>query len=109
MKLATPAEIETACMTRSADEAHTWLLANGLLANKHQLHAAIALMIEEGRRQKLSNTTPSPVIIDVSRHAATTSCRALLRRMLATDHHFFRDGDQDRMASALREAGMVPA
>jgi hypothetical protein len=101
---ATQEQIEAACMTRSAEDARTYLATIGLSAGIDQCRKTISAMLAEGKRGTLRDG-PIEVAASVSINAA--SCQALLKRHLATGKHWI--SDPARMASALREAGMVRA
>ncbi len=108
MTPATQEQIEAACMTRSSDDAVTFLRAQGLSVLRTRCDSTIALLIEDGRRGKLSTTGGfRPAETDLSRSAAKMACDALLRAHLKTGRHWI--SDPARMADALRQAGMVRA
>lgn len=106
MRWATQAEIECACMTRSAEEAVAHIRDCGLSASLTQCRKTVSGLIRDGRRQKLATGPVEHVITDPGRAYMDEANRQLLRRMLVTGHHFISDPSQ--MAAALRQAGMVP-
>jgi hypothetical protein len=107
MKRATPEQIADACYNRSADHAYAFLRSQGYYVSIKACHEAVARLIENGDRGKLSTKNASPIINDPTTLQMERACARLLRRMLETGHHFISDPDQ--MEAAVRQAGMIPA
>ena len=101
---ATQEQIEAACMTRSAAQAAQYLAALDIFASEWECKQDIKCMIECGDRPARLNA-PGAAVAPVVDQASI--CRAYLRRLLEAEQHCI--SDPARMASALREAGMVPA
>lgn len=104
---ATQEQIEAAVARRSATEASRYLATIGIRASNSRCNAVIGQMIDEGRRgimstaNSLGGNTDNGMLLSEN----VASCRALLKRHLETGRHWIND--PARMASALREAGMV--
>jgi hypothetical protein len=106
MSPATQEQIEEACRNHNAEQAWQHLNSIGLFASRRQCRAAISAMIRSGRRRKQVGGLEEQEAT-ITRFDAENGCKRLLWRHLKADQHFI--SDPARMASALREAGMVPA
>ena len=78
MTPATQKQIEEACMTRSGDDAWTYLKAQGLSCTRSQCHKALALMLEDGRRTKLKGGGQGVVGEAVDAFDARMGCERML-------------------------------
>lgn len=94
-------------MTRSANDARGFLALIGLEATHGQCDDAVAVLLADGRRGKLMGGASGVTDQQINSFDARMGCERMLRRHLETGRHWI--SDPARMASALREAGMVRA